>query len=236
MPTLDEPTTPRWPRPFPPVARPFFALLGLLLLVAIALVELELVETAYEKIGVRPAHVFALLVLTLAGSWFNVPVAVLRAQVDVVEREVRVFGIRYLIPVVRDSGRTLVAVNVGGALIPTLVSLWLLVRAGAPPLRVALATALVSAVVHAFARPVRGVGVVVPVAIPPLAAAGIALLVARDAAAPVAYAAGTLGTLIGADLLNLGRVRRLGAPLVSIGGAGTFDGIFVTGILAALLA
>lgn len=42
--------------------------------------------------------------------------------------------------------------------------------------------------------------------------------------------------LIGADLLNLGAVRGLGAPVASIGGAGTFDGIFVTGILAVLLA
>ena len=34
----------------------------------------------------------------------------------------------------------------------------------------------------------------------------------------------------------LPHVRRLGAPLVSIGGAGTFDGVFLTGILAVLLA
>jgi hypothetical protein len=31
-------------------------------------------------------------------------------------------------------------------------------------------------------------------------------------------------------------VRRLGAPVVSIGGAGTFDGVFLTGIVAVLLA
>jgi uncharacterized membrane protein len=46
----------------------------------------------------------------------------------------------------------------------------------------------------------------------------------------------SLGTLIGADLLNLDKVQGLGAPVVSIGGAGTFDGIFVIGILAVLLA
>jgi uncharacterized membrane protein len=54
--------------------------------------------------------------------------------------------------------------------------------------------------------------------------------------AALAYVAGTLGTLLGADLLNLYRVRQLEAPVVSIGGAGTFDGIFVTGIVAVLLA
>jgi uncharacterized membrane protein len=52
----------------------------------------------------------------------------------------------------------------------------------------------------------------------------------------LAYVGGTLGTLIGADVLNLGRIGGLGAPIVSVGGAGTFDGIFLTGILAVLLA
>ena len=42
--------------------------------------------------------------------------------------------------------------------------------------------------------------------------------------------------MIGADLLNLDKIRGLGAPVVSIGGAGTFDGIFLTGIVAVLLA
>jgi uncharacterized membrane protein len=54
-------------------------------------------------------------------------------------------------------------------------------------------------------------------------------------AAPVAYISGSLGTLIGADLLNLGRVHGLGAPIASIGGAGTFDAVFLTGIIAVLL-
>jgi uncharacterized membrane protein len=38
------------------------------------------------------------------------------------------------------------------------------------------------------------------------------------------------------DLLNLRGMRNVGAPVASIGGAGTFDGIFVTGIVAVLLA
>ena len=54
--------------------------------------------------------------------------------------------------------------------------------------------------------------------------------------AAVASVSGSLGTLIGADLLNLGRIQGLGAPVMSIGGAGTFDGIFLTGIMAVRLA
>jgi hypothetical protein len=37
-------------------------------------------------------------------------------------------------------------------------------------------------------------------------------------------------------VLVRGRIRAVNAPLVSIGGAGTCDGIFLTGILALLLA
>ena len=39
-----------------------------------------------------------------------------------------------------------------------------------------------------------------------------------------------------ADLLNLRRIRSLGAPVVVVGGAGTFDGVFLSGLLAVLLA
>ena len=39
-----------------------------------------------------------------------------------------------------------------------------------------------------------------------------------------------------ADLLNLKKISKLGAPIASIGGAGTFDGIFLTGIFAVVLA
>jgi len=51
----------------------------------------------------------------------------------------------------------------------------------------------------------------------------------------IAYVAGTIGTLLGADILNLDKVSRLGAPLVSIGGAGTFDGVYLTGLIAIFL-
>ena len=76
----------------------------------------------------------------------------------------------------------------------------------------------------------------VPTFAPPLLAAGVALVLSRRFAAPIAYIGGNLGVLIGADLLNLGRLRSLGAPVASIGGAGTFDGIFLTGVIAVLLA
>lgn len=68
-----------------------------------------------------------------------------------------------------------------------------------------------------------------------LSAAASALLLDRPRAPRTAFVAGTMGTLIGADLLNLDRLNTMGAPVASIGGAGTFDGVFITGITAVLL-
>jgi uncharacterized membrane protein len=82
---------------------------------------------------------------------------------------------------------------------------------------------------------VPGVGIAVPIFIPPIVTAIVALGLRRWNPAPLAYIAGSLGTLIGADLLNLNKVRDLGAPVASIGGAGKFDGIFLTGVVAVLL-
>ena len=47
---------------------------------------------------------------------------------------------------------------------------------------------------------------------------------------------GTLGTLIDADLTNLRDADHSAASVESIGGAGTFDGIFLTGLVAVILA
>jgi len=76
----------------------------------------------------------------------------------------------------------------------------------------------------------------VPVFMPVVVTAIVAMILSREEAAPLAYIAGSLGTLIGTDLTNLDKVRGLGASVASIGGAGTFDGIFLTAILAVLLA
>ncbi len=99
-----------------------------------------------------------------------------------------------------------------------------------------LSTALVAVIVQRFARPIPGVGIGLPGLLAPVLAAACTWLFPDAPAPALAYVAGTLGTLIGADLLNLGRIQGLGAPVASIGGAGTFDGIFLTGILAVVLA
>jgi uncharacterized membrane protein len=99
-----------------------------------------------------------------------------------------------------------------------------------------LGSALAAVIFHHLAYPVPGVGIAVPVLVPAVIALVIALLFSWEHAPALSYIVGTLGTLIGADLANLGKIQGLGAPVASIGGAGTFDGIFLIGILAVLLA
>lgn len=220
---------------FPPVALPFLVGLLFLLGLVVVLIEVGVLSYAYEKIGVERRYVFAVLLLSLLGSYVNIPVAELPPERVLSNQVVDFFGMRYIVPEVREWPGTVVAVNVGGAVIPTLLSLYLLWKRKLWA-RGLLAAAVVAAVAFAVAHPVRGVGIVVPIFVPPLVAAGAALILARKAAPVLAYVGGSLGTLVGADLLNLGRIQGLGAPVASIGGAGTFDGIFVTGILAVLLA
>ena len=220
---------------FFPLALPF--LLGLLFLIGllIALIEVGILEYAYTKIGVDRRYLFAVLLLSLLGSYVNIPVAHLPGEQVITGRVITYFGMRYVIPMVQEWPGTVIAVNVGGAVVPTLLSLYLLYH---HRLYISglVGIAIVAAVLYWLATPVRGVGIAVPLFIPPLVAAVAAWVLQRNAAPPLAYIAGSLGTLIGADLLNLGDIQGLGAPVASIGGAGTFDGIFVTGIIAVLLA
>jgi len=139
------------------------------------------------------------------------------------------------VPLVTQWPGTVLAINVGGAVIPTIMSTYLVIRYQLW-LKSAIATVAIALIIHSIATPVHGIGIAVPVFAPVVATAILAFILSREYAAPLAYIGGSMGTLIGADLLNLDKISDLGAPVASIGGAGTFDGIFLTGILAVLLA
>ena len=216
-----------------PLAPAYFAILvGFFLLVVLLLATLRY---AYLSLGVSSGTALLLLLASLVGSYFNIPLFELAPE-RVVSDEVReYFGIYYVVPYVTDWGGTEIAVNVGGAVIPTLVSIYLLFKHQLW-LRGAIATAIVAVLLHFLANPVPGLGIAIPIFWPAVITAIVALVLAREHAAPLAYIGGSMGTLIGADLANFHQVRGLGAPVASIGGAGTFDGIFLIGILAVLLA
>jgi uncharacterized membrane protein len=217
-----------------PLALPALLLLGLLLAVLVVLVEIRVLAYAYRKIGVHPRYVFTVLVLTLLGSQVNVPLYSVTSRQTVRAPLPRPYGWPHRIPRAVRAATTVVAVNVGGALIPALVSLYLFVRARMQG-RMVLGTAVIAVVMYQLAEIVPGSGIVVPMLLPPLLASGVALILAFRRAPPLAYVAGSMGTLVGADLMNLSRVSEFGASMVSIGGAGTFDGVFLTGIIAGLL-
>ena len=215
-----------------PLAPSFFAILvGFFFLVLI----LRSVRYAYESIGVSSNTAILLLLATLISSFFNIPITELPPEHAMSHHHVDFFAMRYAVPGVSHGKGTVVAVNVGGAVIPTLMSIYLLIKRELW-VKGAVATAIVALVIHWMATPVPGLGIAVPVFMPVVVTAIVAVMLSRDESAPLAYIAGSPGTLIGADLTNLDKVRGLGAPVASIGGAGTFDGIFLTGILAVLFA
>jgi uncharacterized membrane protein len=218
-----------------PLTPGFFSILVVLFAGLIILIQLGILRYAYMRLGVGPGAAMLLLFGSLVGSYFNIPVTVIHGQPVMSGQVVEFYGMQYVVPVVVSWPGTVLAVNVGGAVIPTIMSTYLLIRYRLW-LKAAIATAVVALVIHLMATPVPGIGIAVPIFAPVVITAIQAFILSREHAAPLAYIAGSMGTLIGADLLNLGKISSLGAPVASIGGAGTFDGIFLTGILAVLLA
>jgi uncharacterized membrane protein len=216
---------------------PFKRLLILagLLAFLVTLVQLGLLSLAFEKLGLSRESAALLLATTLAGSLINLPLFSMSSSWVPTELPPplrRLF--RFEHP--PFGSRTVVAVNVGGCVTPVAFSAYLLAHAPVAAADVALAVAAVAAVAYASSRPMQGLGIGMPLLVAPFAAALVALALDPDHKAVLAYVAGTLGVLLGADILRIRDIRRLGAPVASVGGAGTFDAIFLTGIIAVLLA
>jgi uncharacterized membrane protein len=219
---------------FWPLSLPVLVVLGLLLAVTAGLVQAGTLVYAYERIGIGRDWLLALLGVSILGSVINLPVVRLRGTAVSGATVVRIYGVRYRLPALRERD-TVIAVNLGGAVVPAGVAAFLVGREHLGN-RALIAAGIVAVVTFALAKPVKGVGIVVPGLVPPVVAAITALAIAEPVAPALAYVAGVLGTLVGADLLNLPRIRKLGASVASIGGAGTFDGIFLSGLLAVLIA
>jgi len=221
---------------------PFLAFYAIIFFFVLAfffiLVEIHVINYAFVSLGLPPELAFTALLVSLIGSYINIPITRVASGQPHPAEIVRSFGVRYRVPTRYVTGSTILAVNVGGAVVPVLISIYLLMQMPAIVVPALIGVAIVTAIVHRFAMPVPGMGIATPMLIPPIVAALCGYFLGssehhRDA---VAFISGVLGTLIGADLLNLRNLRDLGAPVASIGGAGTFDGIFLTGIVAVLLA
>lgn len=213
----------------------------LVLLVALPLLFAELMAASLAKLHLSPTAALSLAVAIMLGGMINIPVKRYATEDEIEVHPLAVFGVRGLLPALgRRRRETVIAINVGGCVLPVALAAYELFLLAASDPRALLAAAAGSIanilVCYRMARLVPGIGIALPGLVPPLVAAAAALLLAPGAAAPVAFIAGVAGPLIGADLLHLKDIRRIAAGVVSIGGAGTFDGIVLSGIVAAYIA
>jgi uncharacterized membrane protein len=218
---------------FPPLLFPLF----LLVILPLFALTLLLASSATFQIlfGVDYEAAVTLFALIVIGSFINIPVY--EKEGREVVRKYSFFGLLYYI---KYRKRITVAVNLGGCVMPSILALKLI--AELPLSAFAISFGISTAVIYFFARPVEGLGIAVPMFIPPAISALASYLTAsllslHPILVPkMAFASGVMGALFGADILHLKDIEKIGAGVVSIGGAGTFDGIFLTGIFAVIFA
>jgi uncharacterized membrane protein len=225
-----------------PTFRWLSLLATIVLLVVVPFLYGEIMLGGLGKLHISPKAAIALTIAIIVGGFVNIPVRrIVHQHHVVVVHPLAAFGLSGMWPRLRRIRReTVIAVNVGGCLIPLGIAAYELAHlaaGGRGALAAATAVCAVNALVcYVAARPVPGVGIVMPGLLAALVAAGLALVFAPGQAAPVAFVAGVVGPLVGADLLHLRDLAGKAAGVMSIGGAGTFDGIVLSGIVAAYLA
>src|SRR5258708_9799592 len=107
-----------------PLAPPFFLILVGLFVNLLVLIQLGALRYAYMRLGISSGAALFLLFASLIGSYFNIPVVYLPEQRVLAQQEIDFFGMRYVVPFVAQWPGTLIAVNVGGAAVPTMMSLY----------------------------------------------------------------------------------------------------------------
>jgi uncharacterized membrane protein len=190
----------------------------------------------FAKLGLSPIAGLGFFWFSLIGSMINFPVYRRELEYYAEPDEISMLFNRFFeLRIPAFKGEQIIALNLGGAVLPGLLCLYLLSSIDPGP--AILATIVTTAFSYYLSKPVKGIGIVIPAFLPAIIAAVSALLFADRGSAPaVAYISGVMGTLIGADLLRLRQIKRFGVSFLSIGGAGVFDGIFIVGIMSVLLA
>lgn len=217
---------------------PLVLFLFLLILLPFFLAEVML--AALSRLGLSPQVSILAAFGIFLGSLVNIPVKKVPRSRPVERSPGAFFGMnRFFAPSREEQDFTLIAVNFGGCIVPCTIAAYQLIRIltyGPDAIAAAAgAIALNIFVCYRLAQPVPKVGIALPALIPGLLAALCAILFIPDFAPPVAFCAGILGPLIGADLLHIEDIQSINTGVASIGGAGTFDGIVISGLLATLL-
>lgn len=214
---------------------PLFLFLLLLLLPFVCFfLEIETVQVAATRLGFTPSTGLGLLLLMILTSTINIPFYRVESQVGLIEDWLEVYRRQFLgIPFNKVQSTTVVALNVGGGFIPSLLAFYQFRQAN--PVHILGVVAVVAALSYGTAHVVPGIGIQINPLLAPLTATLLALLVGGNNAAPIAFAGGVLGTLIGANLLHLKDVTAMSSGIFSIGGAGVFDCIVLCGLSAVLV-
>ena len=158
-----------------PVTTPFMLLLGLILVAVIALIQVGVIGYAYEKMGIHRQYIFGILLLTLGGSYVNIPIWEFPAKVVERDHYFNYFGVTYVVPTIHHEDRTILAINLGGAVIPAALSVYLLVR-NKLYLEGAVGILVVMLITHWMAKPVHGVGIAISPLVAPIVAAVTSIL------------------------------------------------------------
>ncbi len=219
----------------------FILPLILVLLFLLPILFLDIMTEALGKLGIDPAWAPLLVMATFVGSLFNIPLWREKIDDPLLRHPLEIWRLQQRFPHLgRPVSERVIAMNVGGCVLPLLLVLHIIrhLQANQPSVlpALALAVGVNIAVCWLAARPVPRVGIMMPAFLPGAVAALSAIGLAPQEAPPVAFCAGVLGPVIGADLLHLHAFRRNQVGIASIGGAGTFDGIVLSGLLAVLLA
>ncbi len=148
------------------------------------------------------------------------------------------------IPLFRYQNSWIVGINLGGAVIPLLLSIYLSFKNTLKPLKVLLGMGIIAAVTFlvTYPDPEKGIVSVFPFWLLPIICSSVVSIIfywkEKNKAAPFAYVIGTLGVLLGADGFHLIRLLQYEVQTTRyavIGGAHVFDMVFITGILAVFL-
>lgn len=227
----------------------YFGLLLFLLMILFPILYVAFRDIFIEGLGLPPEVFGVILFLSLIGSYVNIPLGAVEAKAPVyVYKEAKSFFVTWRIPTVEVGMRkTYIMINLGGGIVPILISgylmLWVMPRCSTDLVqsygRLLIVLAVVAFTTYRSSKIVKGLGIAAPMFGPPSVAAlssfAFDVFSPVTCPAPIAYVGGTLGALIGAYLLNFSKLPELGAPVVSVGGAGTFDGVYLTGITSVLL-
>ncbi len=206
----------------------FFALIVLPILFFLGF--FNLLSIGLERVGLSAEAASLVLLLAVAGSFVNIPLS--KKKVLIVEQPY-FFGFFKR----RYAALQGISINVGGAIIPLILSSYFVFHLGSNLLGVVFAILCVTVISKISTKYIPGKGVALSPFLVAFFAVVISFLFAPGRVAQAAFVSGTLGVLLGADLLNLPKILTKGeAGMLCIGGAGVFDAVFLIGILSALIA